>query len=360
MQIDKELYHTYSDGLTGKKIVLLGPYPPPLGGVAVHVMRVMEKLKRQNNVVRCFDTTARHRWRYWLYLIKLIFFLLSKRPDYVIYNTIYLANSMPEMQMVFSMQKLMKYKIMYVEHDCRHMYQRDTMWKKSLSTLLQGHALIMIGDSTYRSYIENGIKIPCVSFVESAFLPPDFSREQEIVATYPASMPVFIEQSQPLIVANAFQLSLLNGRDLYGLDLCINLMSRLVKTYSNVGLVLAIAQTGDEAYYKKLCDMIEREQLKDHVYFLQDQKELWPLFKQADLFVRPTLSDSFGISVAEALCLGTPAVASDVCIRPAGTILFRQGDREDFYKKVTAVLQEGAQACWKKQGVCPSEQRELW
>jgi glycosyltransferase involved in cell wall biosynthesis len=39
----------------------------------------------------------------------------------------------------------------------------------------------------------------------------------------------------------------------------------------------------------------------------------WPILKKIDLFVRPTLSDNFGISIAEALHFGKKAIASDVC-----------------------------------------------
>ena len=78
--------------------------------------------------------------------------------------------------------------------------------------------------------------------------------------------------------------------------------------------------------------------LHDAIFIMCGQKELWPLLKYATVFIRPTLSDSYGISIAEALYVGTPAVASDVCKRPVGTILYKAGDVVDLSEKVRRIL----------------------
>jgi len=282
------LAHRYTDGVTGKKIAVLGPYPPPLGGVAIHVKRVIAKLNRQQNKVKCFDTTAKHRWRFWLYLIKVSIFLFVFRPDIIYYNTIYLTNSLPELRLIFFLKLVFGYEITCIEHNCRHLYTRTVHFKQLLSTILQKSTLILIGNSSYKSYVESGITLPSSSSVESAFLPPDETQESAILATYPKALFAFMKSSNPLLVANAFQLSLLDGNDLYGFDLCLELLSKLMATYPRVGLVFALAQIGNQDYFKKLCAMAERLQVQKNVYILHDQKELWPLLKRADLFVRPT------------------------------------------------------------------------
>jgi len=62
------------------------------------------------------------------------------------------------------------------------------------------------------------------------------------------------------------------------------------------------------------------------------------LFKYADLFVRPTSTDSFGISVAEAISMGIPAIASDVCERAKGTITFQSRNTKEFITKIENTL----------------------
>lgn len=43
--------HTYWDNVTNKKIAILGRYPPPLGGISIHIKRVIAKLRAQKNKV---------------------------------------------------------------------------------------------------------------------------------------------------------------------------------------------------------------------------------------------------------------------------------------------------------------------
>jgi len=56
--------------------------------------------------------------------------------------------------------------------------------------------------------------------------------------------------------------------------------------------------------------------------------------------VRPTLWDSFGISVAEALHFNVPVIASNVCQRPERAVTFAVGDGKGFVRKMRSVLVE--------------------
>ena len=66
--------------------------------------------------------------------------------------------------------------------------------------------------------------------------------------------------------------------------------------------------------------------------------QFYPILLRSDIFVRPTNTDGFGVSIAEAIYFKVPAVASDVCQRPEGTILFRSRDIDDLTLKVKDVL----------------------
>jgi glycosyltransferase involved in cell wall biosynthesis len=59
---------------------------------------------------------------------------------------------------------------------------------------------------------------------------------------------------------------------------------------------------------------------------------------QSDVFVRPTLVDGDSISVREALGLGVRCVASDVVLRPANVLTFRSGDAAHLLRQVHASL----------------------
>jgi glycogen(starch) synthase len=72
-----------------------------------------------------------------------------------------------------------------------------------------------------------------------------------------------------------------------------------------------------------------------------DHEEALGLLSRCDAFIRPTTHDGDSISVREALALGVPCVASDVCARPEGTYLFRAGHAPDLALRVRQALTEG-------------------
>ncbi len=75
------------------------------------------------------------------------------------------------------------------------------------------------------------------------------------------------------------------------------------------------------------------------VHWNLDFSEFLCLLKQSDLYIRPTLADSYGIAVADAISCDVPAVASDVCRRHAAAITFPTGDFEAFEATVRETLQ---------------------
>ena len=63
------------------------------------------------------------------------------------------------------------------------------------------------------------------------------------------------------------------------------------------------------------------------------------LLRRADIYVRPTLTDSYGVAVAEALACGLIVIASDACERAPGAHLFERNDRASFESLLDKALQ---------------------
>ena len=214
-------------------------------------------------------------------------------------------------------------------------------WKARLYSafLRRCKGLILSGEHLASYYQGHGVKLPQgrVRGLDP-FIPPPLEDEEAILATYPSEVLDFAASRRPLVAANAFQIGFYRGVDLYGLDMCVELAAALKESHPNVGLVFALAEVGDPAYFEKMKRRIDELGIEDNFLFLTGQRELWPLFRRADLMVRPTCSDGYGISVAEALHLGCPAVASDVCRRAPGTLTFANRDAEDFLRKCRLAL----------------------
>jgi glycosyltransferase involved in cell wall biosynthesis len=329
--------HKYTDNICNKKIIIIGPHPPPFGGVVAHIKRTKAKLERQNNIVHIFDATKE----------KQSFFkkLLSYKPDVVIVHEPSLSRK--RLLTTTLLKKVFRYKIISVEHNCRILYNYSKFNKKLFQKLIKSvDSIVVIGKNTETCYFDNkAIKINSIISVESPYLPPNFSEEEEILKKHPQHIHDFIHAHSPLITANAFAPSLINGEDMYGFDMCVELIRNLKKTYPNIGLLFGICIMGtkeQQKHLKKIVSTVKSLKLENSFCFFTGTQEFWPLIKKSDLFVRPTLSDTFGLSVQEAIDVGVPCVASDVCIRPKGTILFCKKNQAELLSTVTCVLQKNS------------------
>jgi glycogen(starch) synthase len=66
------------------------------------------------------------------------------------------------------------------------------------------------------------------------------------------------------------------------------------------------------------------------------------LLRAADVVVRSTFADGDSITVREAIALGVPVVASATDYRPEGVVLFEKGDAADLERKLDRMIQERA------------------
>ena len=316
------------------RILLIGPLPPPLGGVSVYLSRHRRRLERDGHDVFVLDPTKMSRAAYYTRLLLVPFGRYDLIADHV--EQIYV--------MLILLVTGMAGRTEVVDWNWRQL-ERWAGWKTRLYSafLRRCKALILSGAHLASYYREHGVALPQgrVSGLEP-FIPPPLEDEEAVLATYPAEVLDFAAKRRPLVAANAFQLGFYRGVDLYGLDMCVELTAALKESYPNVGLIFALAEVGDAAYFEQMKRRIEELGVEDNFFFLTGQKELWPLFRRADLMVRPTCSDGYGISVAEALHLGCQAVASDVCQRTPGTLTFANRDAEDFLLKCRLALDKAA------------------
>ncbi len=334
--------HSYSQNITNKRVAILGIYPPPFGGVSVHIRRVADQFLQQHNKVHLFNTERRLRRLFFpFYLMKLFLWLLFNRSHYVYYHSNYLKNSIADLVIISVLRPILRYKVIIVEHDCRHLYRRSSLYKRLYRWVLkrQDFKVVCIGSSTGKSYDDNGIK-PHTYSIESAFLPPVRAVASIVMETYPSSLFTFLKEYTPLMLVSAAHVMLVDGKDVYGLDMCVEMLAGIKDTYPDAGLVIGLPQISNADHIALLQKRMKDVGVAEQVYILHGNKELWPLFKQVDLFVRPTLSDGDSVSVREALYFKMPVVASDICERPDDVHLFKRGDSNDFIFCVEKTLRE--------------------
>jgi len=87
----------------------------------------------------------------------------------------------------------------------------------------------------------------------------------------------------------------------------------LVDKYHYNGDLLIIGNYFDDNYFKYLNNLVNSLSLQERVFFKGKvlNMDLIGYYKFADVFVIPSISESFGIPLIEAMTIGTPIVASD-------------------------------------------------
>ncbi len=125
----------------------------------------------------------------------------------------------------------------------------------------------------------------------------------------------------------------------YGTDLLVAACVALRRKYPRLGCLIMGSGGEEEAIRSR----IRRAGGEGFLFLLGNVPHdlCLSVMAQSDLFVRPTLFDGDAISVREALALGVPTVASDVGYRPPGTRLFKSGDVADLIDQLDQALQAG-------------------
>lgn len=310
------------------KILIIGLYPPPLGGVSVYIYRLSKSLDNS----QVFDVSKNGFKKY----IDLFTVLCSTK-----FQAVNIHSFSTTIFFVLMITRLFKnFDLIVTSHNPR-LFEKSSKFKALIYRVFFHciDVLVVVNKHILDDYKNRNLHIPKSIIIEHAFLPPPLDEEDKILATYPESFYDFIKSKTQIITANASRISFYKNTDLYGLDICIELTAKLKNVYPNLGFVFALAnEKVNTEYIDKMRLRIKELNLEENFYFLTGQKELWPIFKKASLMIRPTNTDGYSISIAEALYFGCPAIASDVCDRPTGTILFKNRNLDDLYDKTKRVL----------------------
>ena len=328
-------------GVGNKKphIALIGPYPPPYGGISVHIQRLNEQLQKKGFKCIIYDSgKKRDILQKHVKATKntkggMLKYLLTANEDIVHHH-----GYEPKSLLLFSLFSIVrKKKVVFTIHSFRYNVKKINIFHKFVFRIaaMANIYFIVVGPQIKENIIALGIAPENIEVIPS-FIPPT-AREEEI-AEIPQKIWDFIDSHNPVISANAYRIIFYNNQDLYGIDMCVDLCANLGQYYPKIGLVFSLPDIGDHEYFKKMKQRIAEKGIENNFLFITEQYQLYPILMKCDAFVRPTNVDGYGISIAESIYFKVPAVASDVCSRPEGTILFSSRDMGEFTSKVKDVL----------------------
>lgn len=313
------------------KVALVGIHPPPYGGVSIHIQRLQDLCLANNIKCVVFDVSRNikkikgvininHLSNWWR--------ILFSRQDVIHAHTTSKHWKMPAIFYFLARVKGAKYMLSY--HSLRYKPQDFSTIERWMMKYILSSADYLIADSPeVRDRIIDLIKHTYKLTIIPAFLPPITTQNK--TNGIPQYIQDFMANHSPVITAGAFRIVFYNRQDLYGIDMCIEMCTRLKSLYPRIGVVFCLPNIGDYNYFTKLRQDIKDNGISDNFLFITEAlNEVYPIWQKGDIFVRPTNSDADAISLREALYLKTPSIASDISPRPKGTVTFRNRDIDDF------------------------------
>jgi len=322
---------------------MIGGLPPPYGGVSVHIQRLLPHLDRAGIDYHLYDTgergvaTARVTPvgdRGWKWFFR--YLLFGREP------VVFVHTSRWEMwAATWWLSRVRGKSVVIALHtdSLRRLWSvRSRIARRAVVAAFRSARALMAVNSHIRDFLEEVAGLGAKTVVIPAFIEP-VDDGSEPVAVDPAVLS-FCRTHDPVILANGAPIVYDDGRDLYGIDMGIELIDRLRGTWPRIGLVWYVLKFSgwSPSYLQRMTADIRRRGLESHWLFAESGGEMYPVFREVDLFVRPTCSDGDAVSVREALYFQVPTVVSDAAPRPPGVILFRSRDQEDFISKVRTAL----------------------
>lgn len=326
------------------KVNIIGPFPPPYGGISVHVKRMMLFLIKNKvevtvyNESRDYIKSSKNIQQIGTYR-KFIFKIPFLKGDIIHFHSIN-----RNIRILMCLFKIFNKKLVLTIHgeSLNDQLQQSNCIYRSLLlfSIKRIDKIVCVNSNTINELIILGVNNKKLSYIPAFISPIESEKDHDDI---PEKVWSFIEDSKFLISTNGW-VRFYNNEDLYGLDMLIELMRMLKDKEYNVGLLVGllgieIGTNEEKIYYEALKNKINEYHIQNYIMIFEvKDTEFYPILKKSKLFLRTTNTDGDAVSIREALYYSVPAIASDVVKRPDGTILFKTRDVEDLYEKTSEAI----------------------
>ena len=325
------------------KILFVGSYPPPYGGVTIHIKRLTDLLFNVGYNITILD------------IVNGDFKKLNKNIRIIPLRLKYIN---------LVVQSFLTANIVHIHTSGYRKYWRESLLI-ILSKISNNKVVITIHGGLFPEYVSNcsTISIDCLKFWLRYSNKIIFvnSLQKNAVKKYILSketnkfeiIPAYLPEEKCYITNNDFKNSFIepdksyfnvlvmgNWLELYGFDIFIYAVKKLIDNGVNIKayILIYVSSEPDLSYKKKIESLIENLNLRNDVIFIPETDDTSSIYKVTDIFVRPTYTDGDSMSVREALSFGIPVIASDVCERPKDVVLFKNKNPDDLTQKLQYVV----------------------
>ncbi len=300
--------------MKNKDLAIYGPYPPPLGGVSVHLYRIEYYLEKSKIDYTIFNFGSLKKERviptnksiFWYLKIlfnknfRIFHFHQIFYFEFFFYYVFSIVNRTPSLVSIHGERLL------------------------TTTVLLRNLSLFFLKKS----------KLDVITVSKNLY---DLLVSKNINAVFlPAYVPPVNVNFTPIkkdgriyFLYSIWKLSKKLSEKIYNVPLAFQFLKENKEKYKMLFLV-GNYNISDAEYLEKL---ISEYDLHNHVEVFWE-KNLVDYVQNCSFLLKTNKVDGYGVALQEAMDLGVPAIATDVCIRPKGTIIFKNDDIEDLTKKV--------------------------
>lgn len=318
-----------------KNILMIGPSPNRIGGVSIHINRLCNLIKDSYYIDFIDEARGIMPGFFNLRSLNLIKYATKiwKADVIHIHSGVFILRLF---HIIVAKILFRKNVVVSIHHDLKvegHIGITKFFLKYCNCTILVSQEIF---NSVYVKSVN------CHYYMMPAFLPPPIEEEEDL----PNDITNWIDNVRKdpnavLLASNANGIKILNGADLYGIDMCIKAVQILNKISIRNYYLLLIVLNGER--HSEILSGYQQE-ISQHshneILLLTTPVSFVKIMKASDIILRPTNTDGDSITVREALFLNKRVVASDCVERPKGTVVFKSRDINDFCKKVIDALND--------------------
>jgi glycosyltransferase involved in cell wall biosynthesis len=313
------------------KVINIGIYPPPFGGVSIHIKRLAEYLSanKVDNMIVDISCTGKiekiEKSIRMMTKVEICLLFFSKKA-------IIHAHEYSRLLLIIYFFLSLKHHIVLSFHNERFIMNLSKNGKfvfRVYKLLINRFDKVIVDSEKCGKLAEQ-----LINDKNKLLIMPEFIAPEKIPPITLKYITDIRKQHKYIISSNAFRLSFFNEIDLYGVDLLIELANRLCNLKKiDVVFLFLLPNIGDQKYYEELKDEIKKNNLEKNFLFLTNMEkhitEASSIWNISDIVIRATNTDGNSLTIWEALSLRVPVIASDCVERPEGTIIFKSRDIDD-------------------------------
>lgn len=297
------------------RVLLLGPYPPPQGGVQVNIVSIRECLLKLGHYCGVINLTRNRKPEaddvyYPESAAGVVRLLLKLRTDVI---HLHIGGDLTLRLLVLGAlcSHLPWAKTVLTFHSGGYPSsdegRRLTRGSVKAALLRHFHSLIAVNEEIRDFFLRCGVREDRIRLISPySFVAPSSDPLRPDIAAFMARhRPVFLT------------IGLLEPE--YDLPMQIDVMERVLATHDEAGLVIV----GSGSLEQDLRSYISSKPYADHILLAGDVPHEMTLraLDESDVCLRTTLYDGDALSVREALHLGVPVIGTRTVLRPAGVHL---------------------------------------